>query len=470
MAVGREAITVAAAQLTARLMNEAPRTLASIEGAIQRAAGKRVDLLVLPESAYPAYLIGSIDSYREGDHLTGEQYVAWLAEQARRHRLHLISGFVEDPPDRLYNAAVFIDDQGREIGRARKRFLWHMDQEWFTPGETIEAFDSALGRVGIVTCAETRAPEIVATLVADGAEILAMPTCWINAASEPGQYYNIQVDYLIEARAREFDVPFVCADKSGFELGKVGYVGQSRIVRADGSVAAEAPTTGETVVAARLVPHPPRRLWMSDARRKRLLDPAPARRPEGGSARRVTLAAMPTHVANQRFEGGMGESLFEPLAWRGVGLLMVNMSTDQAAEQLQMLGRAFDIHAIGFPHRADAFPLGPARVGCVAGQWSRSFAAARSLALDGAEVLFFFDVPRDLPMLRTRAVENRVFVAGAGDRWAVVIGPDGRVLGQSDTHQPHETVVEIDLAEAADKNVAPRTDVFNERRAGLYRF
>ena len=62
-------VTVAAGQITARLMNEAAETLVALEQAIQQAAAAKVELLVLPECAYPAYLLGSVVSYRAGDHI-----------------------------------------------------------------------------------------------------------------------------------------------------------------------------------------------------------------------------------------------------------------------------------------------------------------------------------------------------------------------------------------------------------------
>ncbi|GMU23544.1 MAG: hypothetical protein AMXMBFR13_36220 [Phycisphaerae bacterium] len=468
-----ETVTVAAGQLVARLMNDAPATLASIEALINRAAAMRVELLVLPECAYPAYLLGSVTSYRAGDHLSGKQYVHWLQERAERHRLHIVSGFVEEADEVLHNSAVLIDDRGQEVGRSRKRFLWHADHEWFAPGNEIRAFDTRLGRVGMVICAETRVPEILATLTADGAELIALPTCWINHARESGRFENPQVEYLMEARAREFGVPFVCADKCGLELGAVGYVGQSRIIRADGTVAAEAPPTGETVIAARMPLRRPNRLWISERRREALLEAdAAGEHPitPAGDERLIRVAAMPTVVANQRYTGSMGEGLFEPLRKRDVQLLLVNMGQEAPAEQLAMMARAFDMHAVGFPTEAGLFRLGAARVGCVAGQWVRSFAAARALSLAGAEILMLFDIPDDLPLLRTRALENRVFVMGVSERWAVIIAPDGTILGRSASSDPREVIAQIDLTDAANKQVAPKTDVFAERRVDLYRF
>src|SRR5262249_1283523 len=128
-----QTITVAAAQLAARQMNDATAALDGIATSIKRAAEKRVDLLVLPECAYPAYLIGSVDSYRAGDHLSSEEFVAWLTRRAASHRLHIICGFVEDAKHSLFNSAIFIDDRGRELGRVRKRFLWNADHDWFAP-------------------------------------------------------------------------------------------------------------------------------------------------------------------------------------------------------------------------------------------------------------------------------------------------------------------------------------------------
>jgi len=464
------AIAVAAGQIEARLMNEAAATLESLEKVIDQAAEKRVELLVLPEAAYPAYLIGSVDSFLTGDHMPDTDFVAWLCERANRHRLHIVSGFVERHGDHLHNAAIFIDDRGHEIGRVRKRFLWHADHDWYLPGESIQAFDSALGRVGIIICAEARAPEIVGTLVADGAELIAMPTCWINAAREPGQYRNLQVEYLIEARAKEFEIPFVCADKTGWELGATGYVGQSRIVRADGSIAAEAPTTGETVIAARLLLRSPPAVWMSESRRQRLVSEEAPVYPGRTTPQRIQVAAVPRRVADERFSGGMGEALFQPLQERGVTLAVIDVPHESVAERMSMLANAYDIKAVCFPERTDVYGIGDVKIGCMAGQWVRSFITSRALALEGAEILMMFDAPEEPAILRTRAVENRVFVMAVNDRWAVIIGPEGEIRAQGDLRKPHEVVAEIDLAEASEKRVAPRTDVFRERTARLYHF
>jgi predicted amidohydrolase len=267
----------------------------------------------------------------------------------------------------------------------------------------------------------------------------------------------------------------VCADKWGLELGATGYVGQSRIVRADGSLAAEAPPTGDTVIAARLTLSRPHRVWVSPKRREVLLGenrPAGAGTAAAGvqESRRITIAAIPTSVATSRFTGGMGEELYRPLQARRVTLVMLNLPQESMAEQFEMVAPAFEVTAVAFPTRADVHQRGPARIGCISGQWARSFAAARAMTLEGAEILLFFDAPDDLALMRTRALENRVFVLAANDRGAAIIAPNGQILARSTPAQSSEAVAEIDLAEAHDKTVAPKTDIFAERKRELYRY
>lgn len=462
-----EPVVVAAGQLQSRLMNEAAATLDSIATLIVQAADSGARLLVLPECAYPAYLLGSVESYRTGDHLSSRAFLDWLGARAAKHRLHIVSGYVEDTGEALYNSAILLGPEGRPLANVRKRFLWNVDQDWFCPGQEIAACQTAIGRIGIIICAETRVPEILATQVADGVELFAMPTCWINNARQPGEYRNPQPEFLIEARSREFGVPFVCADKSGMEL-TAGYVGQSCIVTPDEGMVTKAPYTGEALVVSEITPRRPNRIWAADSRRSRLLSEEPATKPDRQERCELTVAAISTAMFEARFTGDKGEQLFKPLADEGVRLLVANVPHEAHAERMSLLARAFDVEAIGFPLRPDVFTQAGARVGCMAGQWLRSFAAGRALALDGAEIITCFDEAGDLSMLRTRALENRVFVVGVAAEASVIIGPDAGILARGTADMP--AVARIDLAQASDKIVAPRTDVFAQRRPKFYRF
>ena len=112
--------------------------------------------------------------------------------------------------------------------------------------------------------------------------------------------------------------------------------------------------------------------------------------------------------------------------------------------------------------------------------------AARSLALRGAQVICH---PSNLVLeyahlnTITRATENRVFWILAnrtgsetlGDKTLAfngrsqIIAPDGRLLGRAGPDSEETIIVEIDPAEALDKRVTPRNDLFADRRTDLYR-
>ena len=89
----------------------------------------------------------------------------------------------------------------------------------------------------------------------------------------------------------------------------------------DGSLAAEAPPTGDAVITASLMCARPPPVQVSDEQQARLLSDEPPVRPPAKSAAPVTVAAIPTAIADERVAGLTGESLFKSLSEQGVQLL-----------------------------------------------------------------------------------------------------------------------------------------------------
>ncbi len=90
------------------------------------------------------------------------------------------------------------------------------------------------------------------------------------------------------------------------------------------------------------------------------------------------------------------------------------------------------------------------------------------MALDGASIVFVAGAEVPLPLLRTRAAENRVYVAAASTKTAVLIGPDGRIIATLDADAHTPIVAEIDLRESAEQNVFAGTHIWQQRRPRLY--
>lgn len=467
---GAGQVVVAAGQMPAYPLGRAAESLACVRRLAAQAARQRVDLLVLPECAYPAYAIGSAAGYRRARHLDHRGFLAELAGLARQHGLHIVCGFVEDTGEALYNSAAVISPAGELCGIARKSFLWMMDTRWFAAADRLRPIDTALGRIGVAICADNRAPEVAATLVARGAEIIVAPTCWLDASSDGQGARNPQPEFMIASRAREFGVAHVCADKVGRERARFSYVGRSMIALPDGSVPVMADESSEALIVTAIGGSEPRVAEPAEGVRDRLLAPSTNRRVRRPAARPLTLAAFPGAMACAGADAGSPGRLFEMMARRGVALSVSHVPQPAVAAQVRQTAKGHRVAFVGAPGGDGVTRIGDARVGLLNGDSIVSFAAARALALDGAEVLCVFAPSVPIGTLRTRAVENRVFVVAVADEQASLIDPAGHVLAQADGSAAEPLVQTVDLADAAHKRVAPLTDLWQQRRPALYEF
>jgi predicted amidohydrolase len=210
------------------------------------AAARERDLLVLPESTLPAYVLG--DEAIDDAAVTAALHE--IRTIAAGNACAIVAGAAVRRNGRLYNSAVVVDRDGTIAGSAEKIFLWHFDRKWFAPGESLMPITTSVGKLGVLVCADGRIPTIASTLVDRGAELLVMPTAWVTSGRDPSALENVQADLLARVRAFENGVPFVAANKSGVELGMVAYCGKSQIVAASGEIAALASETREETISA----------------------------------------------------------------------------------------------------------------------------------------------------------------------------------------------------------------------------
>lgn len=133
------------------------------------------------------------------------------------------------------------------------------------------------------------------------------------------------------------------------------------------------------------------------------------------------------------------------------------------------------------------FDIGKARVGLmICFDW-RFPETARTLALQGADIIAHpanLVLPHCPQSMITRCLENRVYAVTA-DRvgsesriegetltfigQSQVVDPDGRVVVRASEDSEEAHVVTIDLANARNKHINPNNDLFAERREDLYR-
>jgi predicted amidohydrolase len=233
-------ITIAAAN--APFGRDMEACFITIEECIADARGAGVDLLVLPEAALGGYvetLHGDVNPPPtlsvDGPELAR---VAGMAGD-----MVVCIGLCEDGGDGIrYNAAACVNGDGL-LGLHRKTHLPLDEDRFTTTGDVLAAFDTPVGRLGMLICYDKAFPEAARTLALGGAEVLCILSAWpcsaTNAASvltEDRQWRRAEL--WDRARAAENSFVVASANQTG-EFGRLTFLGGARVVGPSGDSLAE---------------------------------------------------------------------------------------------------------------------------------------------------------------------------------------------------------------------------------------
>lgn len=465
-------LRIAVAQTPGNRLDQWPKALGLIEDLIQRAADKNADLVLFPECVWPAYFIGSVDDFfraREVGMPGDRWFLAQLAAWARTHRVGICAGYVAEHGRRLRNAACLIGPSGDALARYDKCFLWDFDHAFFETGESITPTSTEWGPVGLMICADARLPEIPATLAARGAGLILQPTAWVNVGT-PEELWNPQPDFLVPERAREFGVPVASASKWGVE-GEMTFVGSSLICDAGGNVVAQCGTSETNLIVADITPQSPQKPQLSPEQRARLLARQPAELPKANvPPLRVVFLGKPAETrATRELLAGMDarDAAVPTLLLACAPAPNASVADMDGGEKRLLLTGPTDQ-----PHT-----VGAARVAAVRDQDAFGFAPIRALALAGVHLVIMFGENVSERTLRTRAAENRVFlvqvtssgISGYDPRGSRVETASANAGAPPGTGAAAEALM-LDVAQAADKEFAPRTNPFTQRRPEIFAF
>jgi predicted amidohydrolase len=248
-------VRVALVQLRAFDLEEAAEGLRHTLEMVDRAAAERPNLIVLPEVTYPAYFLRSREEYRRARPLDSAGLARTFGGKAAQHGVYLAVG-VAFPTDEgeVTNSALLFAPDGSLAGRYDKSFLWHFDRHWFRGGTHYPVFETPLGRLGLLICADGRLPEIARCLALGGAQVIVDPTAWVSWGRQPSELSNPQAEYMMSARALENGAWVVAAGKVGAEAGSLVYCGRSCVIDPRGRMLASAATEEETVLTFDLDP------------------------------------------------------------------------------------------------------------------------------------------------------------------------------------------------------------------------
>ncbi|MEV3936753.1 carbon-nitrogen hydrolase family protein [Glycomyces sp. NPDC049804] len=216
--------------------------LQRIDALIDHARRDGVHLLVLPDAALGGYL--SDVHTAEPDSLPpalaiDDAHIARIAASAAA--MTVCFGFREADGGRYYNTAVCVSGDG-VLGVHRKVHQPVHEQGAYSPGDRFAAFDTPVGRLGMLIDYDKTFPESARSLALDGAEILACLSAWPTsitnrAARMRDDRQSRLFDLYDQARAAENQVVLASANLTG-SLGGLRFLGQAKVVGPGGDIRA----------------------------------------------------------------------------------------------------------------------------------------------------------------------------------------------------------------------------------------
>jgi N-carbamoylputrescine amidase len=232
--------------VAARFGRDVPQCLAQVARIVAEARGRGASLVVLPESALGGYLyephVAGAPSpcpappalRRDGEEIAR---VAQIAGD-----IVVCIGYTEDAPGGPYSSAVCVNGDGI-LGHHRKVHVPVGERTTFRPGAGFAAFDTPIGRIGMLVCYDKTFPEAARQLALDGAGLIASLSAWPVCRVDPATIMrrDLQVRHfnlLDQTRALENQVVWVSSNQVG-RFGRLRFPGQAKVVDPRGRVLAK---------------------------------------------------------------------------------------------------------------------------------------------------------------------------------------------------------------------------------------
>ena len=194
-----------------------------------------------------------------------------LFDQARRLGVGFSLGYAEVVVDdegvnHRHNTQILVDAEGAVVGRYRKvhipghehnepwRKFQHAERHFFEPGKEFPVWNAFGGVVGMAICNDRRWPETYRVMGLQGAELILIGyNTPLYYAPDPQQnamqaFHN---HLVMQSGAYQNGAYVVGVAKGGVEEG-VDSLAQTVIIAPSGQIVAQAITTGDEVVVARI--------------------------------------------------------------------------------------------------------------------------------------------------------------------------------------------------------------------------
>ena len=249
---------VRVALVQARASDRPDDNVARTVAAIERAAKQGAQIVSTQELFRSPYFCQTEDSahFALAEPVPGPT-TATLSALAKRLGIVIVGSLFERRAAGLYhNTAVVLDADGRHVGTYRKMHVPEdprfYEKFYFAPGDLgFPAFDTAVGRIGVLICWDQWYPEAARLAAMSGAQILFYPTAigtWVGETSlktaQRDAWITIQRSHAVAN-----GVFVVAANRIGTE-DELVFWGSSFIARPFGGLLAQASEDREEVLLA----------------------------------------------------------------------------------------------------------------------------------------------------------------------------------------------------------------------------
>jgi len=230
--------------------------LSKIAGIVGEARERGATLVVLPESSLGGYLYepriaGAPSPCGAPPALPRDgEIISRLAQIAGD--IVVCAGYTEEAPGGPYSSAVCVSGDGI-LGHHRKVHVPPAERAAFNAGDGFAAFDTPVGRIGMLICYDKLFPEAARQLALDGAGLIASLAAWPVSRRDPSpamrrdrqvRHFNL----LDQVRALENQVVWVSSNQVG-RFGRLRFPGQAKVVDPEGRVLARTGARAGTALA-----------------------------------------------------------------------------------------------------------------------------------------------------------------------------------------------------------------------------
>ncbi|MFJ9544426.1 carbon-nitrogen hydrolase family protein [Streptomyces sp. NPDC101225] len=246
--------TLRMAAVAAEFSRDLEEDFTRVEQLIKEARDRDVRLLALPEACLGGYLLSLDDAavLDEGPPaltLDGPE-IRRLAAMAGE--MTVVAGYCEAAGNARYNSVVCVTGDG-VLGNHRKVHQPLSEDVSYASGDRFRAFDTPVGRIGMMICYDKAFPESARALALDGAEIGVCVSAWpgarTNAAADLEEdRWKRRFDLFDRSRALENQIVWLSANQAG-TFGSLRFVGSAKVVDPGGDVLADTGVRAGTAVA-----------------------------------------------------------------------------------------------------------------------------------------------------------------------------------------------------------------------------